>query len=338
MPSPSDAYRAGYDKGRKDGLGGGLAEVTMGMLRDDPGGHFAAGYHDGAAGKSFNPPYDEVRKPAAELNPFDDKVAIKTVCPNCGALDWFEWKFLGRLKDPVCGHSWYAGSGTYAVMQIRAAFAAGNKGAKYFTSGVSGEGAWIAKAMGWFMGVTLGLGIRLEFGVLMIPIQALAGLCQAKKTTSEVVTRVVVFAVTLAGLGIGFYYIQHASQPQFQPSQPVGYIQTPAPQTANTPSAPTTYQPVVRPSFDCGKAHTRVELLICRDGHLASLDSEMVSAFHQTLSRLPQDAQLALRREHLNWFRNYSRTCNQSANDVDRAACVEKFLSAHATDLTNRPQ
>jgi hypothetical protein len=95
-----------------------------------------------------------VRKPAAEVNPFDDKVAIKTVCPHCGALDWFEWKFLGRLTDAICGHSWYAGSGTYTLMQIRAAFAAGGKGAKYMTSGLSGgQGAWIGKGMGWFIGV-----------------------------------------------------------------------------------------------------------------------------------------------------------------------------------------
>jgi hypothetical protein len=35
------------------------------MLRDDPGGHFAAGYHDGAAREKFNPPNqpsDELRK------------------------------------------------------------------------------------------------------------------------------------------------------------------------------------------------------------------------------------------------------------------------------------
>src|ERR1035437_5708915 len=157
----------------------------------------------------------------AELNPFDDKVAVRVCCPKCGALDWFEWRFLGKLTDPVCGHSWYVGSGTYTVMQIRAAFAAGNKGAKYFTSGVSGgEGAWIAKALGWFMGVILGLGIRLEFGVLMIPIQALAGLFQAKKTHSEVATRLVVLALSLAGLAIGLYEAQHASRPHFQRVQP----------------------------------------------------------------------------------------------------------------------
>jgi len=173
-----------------------------------------------------------------DINPFDDKVAIRRVCPKCGALDWFEWKFLGRLTDPICGHSWYVGPGTYAVMQIRAAFAAGGKGAKYFTSGVSGEGAWIAKGMGWFMGVLLGLGIRLEFGLLMIPIQAFAGLFQAKRNVSDIVTRVFVLAATLAGLGTLTYQVQHASRPQFGTSQPVGFVPTPAPKVAPTSSAP----------------------------------------------------------------------------------------------------
>jgi hypothetical protein len=62
MPSPFDAYRAGYNKGRKDNAGGVLAEITLGMLRDDPGGHFAAGYRDGSGGKKFSPPSATVDK------------------------------------------------------------------------------------------------------------------------------------------------------------------------------------------------------------------------------------------------------------------------------------
>jgi hypothetical protein len=177
MPAPKDAYTEGYAKGKSSSTGGALAEVTMGMLQDDPGGHFAAGYRDGAAGKKLVPPTGNVRRADTQLNPFDDRVAIKMECPNCGELDWFEWKFLGRLTDPVCGYSWYAGSGTYAQMQLRAAIQAGRRFSKYMNSGVSaGEGAWIVKAMGWCFGVLLGIGIRLEFGIVMIPIQAFAGL------------------------------------------------------------------------------------------------------------------------------------------------------------------
>ena len=59
MARPIDAYREGYEKGREDSLGGRLAEITMGMLRDDPGGPFRCPNHDGAAGNSFNPPSDD---------------------------------------------------------------------------------------------------------------------------------------------------------------------------------------------------------------------------------------------------------------------------------------
>jgi len=62
MPSPIDAYRAGYEKGRKEGLVGNTAEAIFGMMKDDPGGHYGAGYRDGAAGTKFNPPSEDVRK------------------------------------------------------------------------------------------------------------------------------------------------------------------------------------------------------------------------------------------------------------------------------------
>src|SRR5579864_2634992 len=56
MPKLLDAYREGYEQGRRDNIGGNLAQAVLGKLRDDPGGHFAAGYQDGAAGRKFNPP------------------------------------------------------------------------------------------------------------------------------------------------------------------------------------------------------------------------------------------------------------------------------------------
>jgi hypothetical protein len=227
MRRPIEAYREGYEKGRTDNAGGVLAEITMGMLRDDPGGYFATGYHDGTAGKKFAPPSEEVRKEAAELNPFDDKVAIKTVCPNCGALDWFEWKFLGKLTDPVCGYTWYAGSGTYVLMQVRAGFQAGSRFTKYLTSGISGEGAWIAKALGWFMGTLVGIGVRLEFGLLMTPIQAMVGLCQRDQTLSERVTRGMVLGVFLVAIGISAYEIQLASRAPNRMSQKTSIFQVP---------------------------------------------------------------------------------------------------------------
>ncbi len=184
MPLPIDAYREGYEKARRDTLGGLAAEVMMGMMRDDPGGDFAAGYRDGAAGKKFNPPSQRPHADA-ELNPLDDKIAIKICCPNCGAIDWFEWKFLGKLTDPVCGYSWYVDSATYTLQQIRASIQFGGKMAKYLSPGKSGEqGAWIAEILAQFTGRTLGTGARLMYGLIMVPIQAAVRLFHAKQKTA----------------------------------------------------------------------------------------------------------------------------------------------------------
>jgi hypothetical protein len=98
-------------------------------------------------------------------------------------------------------------------------------------------------------------------------------------------------------------------------------------------NSPTKYQGAVQPSFDCARAHTPVEMLICRDRRLAALEVEMASSYHQTLNRLGPEARLILRRDHLTWFKNYSRTCNQSIGDSDRATCVADFLSTHTSQL-----
>jgi hypothetical protein len=87
-------------------------------------------------------------------------------------------------------------------MQVRAAFGAGSRFTEYLTSGISGEGAWIAKAMGWFIGTILGIAFRLEFGLLMVPVQAIVGLCQPHKSQAEIVRRIIAIATVTASLGI----------------------------------------------------------------------------------------------------------------------------------------
>jgi len=91
-----------------------------------------------------------------------------------------------------------------------------------------------------------------------------------------------------------------------------------------------------KPSFDCAKATTSVEQLICHDSRLADLELDMAAAYKRALGRLSGNGQLALKRDHAAWFGNYSRTCNASANDDDRAKCVTRFLTDHAAELNNR--
>jgi hypothetical protein len=148
-------------------------------------------------------------------------VAFRLHCPNCGQLDWFEWKFLGKFTDPVCGHSWYAGSGAYTMAQIRAVFQAGGRTAKYMTSSTHGEGAWVARIVGWFCGVLFGLSFRLVFAVPMIPIQAAVALLQDKKPEPKTVPRIAVLVITLAVAGVIYYQIQQYQNALL--ARPVGH-------------------------------------------------------------------------------------------------------------------
>jgi len=135
-------------------------------------------------GKGMVTARDRPARPHAgsDDNPFDDKVAVRAQCPNCGDTDWFEWKFLGRLKDPVCGHDWFVDVGTYTLQQIRAIFESARKSTKYMTSGVSGEGAWIGKLLGAFLGIVIGIAFRLPFALFMIPIQAIVRQSRPRKS------------------------------------------------------------------------------------------------------------------------------------------------------------
>jgi hypothetical protein len=91
----------------------------------------------------------------------------------------------------------------------------------------------------------------------------------------------------------------------------------------------------IQPSFDCARATTKVELLICHDGGLAELELKMADAYKQALQRVSADRQAALRRDHAEWFRDYARTCNAAA-DSDRESCVSRYLTAHTSELNNR--
>jgi hypothetical protein len=123
-------------------------------------------------------------------------------------------------------------------MQLRAIFAAAGKGAKYMNAGINFEGAQIfLKPIGWFLGAVFGVVFRLPFGLLMIPIQALAALTKAR-TGQEIATRIVAFVLGATTLGLFVYKMESQDRQRFQPVHPAVFnpIQTPTP-TPQTPSA-----------------------------------------------------------------------------------------------------
>ena len=66
MGKAVDAYTEGFEKGKTDGIAGNLEEAVVGILRHDPTGYFAVGYHDGGAGDAFSPPSEDDAEAAKE--------------------------------------------------------------------------------------------------------------------------------------------------------------------------------------------------------------------------------------------------------------------------------
>jgi uncharacterized protein len=101
--------------------------------------------------------------------------------------------------------------------------------------------------------------------------------------------------------------------------------------SAQEPSAP---QPErIRASFDCSKAATPIEKLICRDAELASIDREMATVYARVLQTLAPGSRDSLRRDQLQWFTKYRAACNATLTEEERKACILRYLSSRAEEL-----
>ena len=72
--------------------------------------------------------------------------------------------------------------------------------------------------------------------------------------------------------------------------------------------------PAQATSFDCAKAATTVEKLICGDADLSKLDEDMSLAYHQALDRIEQsNAQEAFKQKFIKsqrqWLKNERNLC-----------------------------
>jgi uncharacterized protein YecT (DUF1311 family) len=89
-------------------------------------------------------------------------------------------------------------------------------------------------------------------------------------------------------------------------------------------------QPVFKtdsPSFDCTKAATPVERLICKDVELSFLDSQMANSYQMVLKGASSERKEIIRRQQAEWFADYSRICNAHLSEEQRWDCVDRYLS-----------
>lgn len=95
-------------------------------------------------------------------------------------------------------------------------------------------------------------------------------------------------------------------------------------------------QPVYKsdpPSFDCTKAVTPVERLICQDVGLSFLDSQMASSYQMVLKRASAERKEIIRRQQAAWFADYSRACNALLSETQRRDCIDRYLTDRLTTL-----
>ena len=87
------------------------------------------------------------------------------------------------------------------------------------------------------------------------------------------------------------------------------------------------------PSFDCTKAVTPVERLICQDVELSFLDRQMANSYQMVLKGASAGRKEIIRRQQAEWFADYSRTCNAPLSETQRRDCIDRYLSDRLTTI-----
>lgn len=104
------------------------------------------------------------------------------------------------------------------------------------------------------------------------------------------------------------------------------------------PSVSSTQNQPSGPSFDCVKATTKSELLICRDPSLAVQEKKMADMYSAVLQRAPLEQAPQIRHSHYEWFIAFRDECNSTAMmDEGRASCISFYLDRETQRLLKIP-
>ena len=83
------------------------------------------------------------------------------------------------------------------------------------------------------------------------------------------------------------------------------------PATPNAPSAKEVQSEQIKPSFDCAKASTNAEKLVCSDNELANLDNELASTYSKVRNSLDSAGKKQLTSEQKAWLATYNQCANK---------------------------
>ena len=95
-------------------------------------------------------------------------------------------------------------------------------------------------------------------------------------------------------------------------------------------------QPVYKtdpPSFDCARAGTPAERLICQDFRLSFLDNQLANSYQMVLRDASEERKEIIRRQQAEWLAEYSRACNVAIPEAERRDCIDRYLSDRLTAI-----
>jgi uncharacterized protein YecT (DUF1311 family) len=90
----------------------------------------------------------------------------------------------------------------------------------------------------------------------------------------------------------------------------------------------------VKASFDCGKARTKLEQLICSSDVIGGEDIDLSAAYQKALGSSAQEARIVLVASESGWLSYVAKSCIGAAiGDYDSKSCAEQAFSDRADQL-----
>jgi WD40 repeat protein/uncharacterized protein YecT (DUF1311 family) len=138
--------------------------------------------------------------------------------------------------------------------------------------------------------------------------------------------------VDLPTLRSGVPFDQRRPRAATAPASPPPAVEEPARVTVPAMSAGAV-APHIPPSFDCARASTAVETMICNDAELATLDIDLTRAYRAARMTLEDPARRLLTKEQNGWIRARAACARSQAV----RACVEAAYRQRLTILQTGP-
>lgn len=105
--------------------------------------------------------------------------------------------------------------------------------------------------------------------------------------------------------------------------------------TQTTKTKQESEQSIISPSFDCKKARTNTEKLICSDKELAALDKEMAQAYKKARVSLDKAGKQKLLKKQREWLRYLRKAGERNLDERSVKSSLELMLSTQIYKLSH---